>query len=99
MLVAVDGLSYAAAADCWACPPARSQAGWRGRAWRWSMALEGMESIGVGAAGATPGKEWVMDKVDPATLVAYRDGELDAASQDGRECLAADPELRAGWPL
>ena len=40
-----------------------------------------------------------MDKVDPATLVAYRDGELDASARlKSSDALAADPELRAGWP-
>ena len=37
-----------------------------------------------------------MDKVDPATLVAYLDGELDPLGQARVErSLAADPELRA----
>jgi anti-sigma factor RsiW len=37
-----------------------------------------------------------MDKVDPATLVAYRDGELETVSAGRVErALAADPELRS----
>lgn len=37
-----------------------------------------------------------MDKVDPVTLVAYRDGELDPLGKARVErSLAADPELRA----
>ena len=85
MLVAVDGLSYADAADVLGVPAGTVASRVARARLALDEAIEGKE-VAAGGRGAGAGKERVDDEAGsmPATLVAYLDGELDAGGRAAR---------------